>query len=261
MNEFAAYFMSEKPWLSIAIIAAGYVAWTKFEAFMSAGALGGAVSKSHKNEMRITLTLAKGLVAVLIGILVLQANGVNVPGLIASLGIVGVVVGFALQDVLKDLVMGADIVWDNFFSVGDVVRIGDCEGKVVDFNFKATKVRTLASNSVVTFCNRDVATVEVVSDQLDIDVPMCYDVQLGEARKTCQEIVRRCEKLEDVSSVEFMGTQDLGESEIDYRVRLHCTPAHRYDVRRAALAVVQDVFEERGLEFPFRRLDVNVLDN
>ena len=63
-------------------------------------------------------------------LILLQVNGVDLTSLFAGLGIVSVIVGLAIQDWLKDIIRGSSILSDNYFSVGDIVKYKDIEGKV-----------------------------------------------------------------------------------------------------------------------------------
>ncbi len=258
MDTFIRWFFSDRPWVSLLIIVVAAVVWVKMNRFFKRRLIANADTANRMTSLHLALAVSKGLVAILAVIFVLQVNGVDVPGMIAGLGVAGIIVGFALQDLLKDLIMGMAIVWDNSFALGDVIRVGELEGEVLSFNFKSTKVRDIRTGDVVTFCNRDVATIDVLSDWLDIDVPFSYETSAVEAREVCGQITDCVKRIGGVTSADFVGTQELAASSISYRIRLHCTPASRYAARRAALGVVQDVFAERGLEFPYDHLDVQL---
>ena len=258
METFLLWLLSSKPWISLAIILIALIAWYRADRFFKKRLIANASSANRETSLHLALVVVKCIVTVVAAIIVLSVNGVDVPGMVAGLGVAGIIVGFALQDLLKDLIMGTTIVWENTFALGDVIRVGEFEGEVLSFNFKSTKIRDIRTGDVVTFCNRDVATIQVVSDWMDIDVPVAYEVEAADAREICAEIARRCEQIEGVASAEFVGTQELAASSISYRVRLHCTPASRYPARRAAIGAAQDVFAERGLAFPYDHLDVQL---
>lgn len=256
MDQLIKYLLSEKPWISLALLVAGYFAWVHIQGFLERSIVDDETTPERHANIRLTISVAKWVAFVILVALILQYNGIDVPGIVTGLGVAGIVVGFALQDALKDVIMGANIVWDNYFAVGDVVRLGDCEGVVVAFNFKCTRLQDIKTGNIVTISNRSISQVEVLSDWLDIDVPMGYDVDAQRGRETCGAVVERVCALDGVTSAEMIGTQEIAASNIVYRVRLHCDPSRRYAVRRAAQAAVQDVFAERGLEFPLERLSV-----
>ena len=73
----------------------------------------------------------KYLILIICILLVLGEFGVDTKSLIASLGIVGVVVGLALQDTLKDFVSGLFIIVEDQYRVGDTITVGGFKGEVI----------------------------------------------------------------------------------------------------------------------------------
>ena len=68
---------------------------------------------------------------ILLVLFILQINGVNVSSIITGVGIASAIIGLALQDFLKDIIMGMNIISEKFFMVGDVIKYKDTEGKVL----------------------------------------------------------------------------------------------------------------------------------
>ena len=77
----------------------------------------------------------------------MQIYGVNVNSLVAGLGLVSVVVGLAIQDPLKDIITGVNIITDDYFSLGDVIKVDDVEGKVVQLGVRTTKIKDIANGN------------------------------------------------------------------------------------------------------------------
>jgi len=88
------------------------------------------------------------IIAVLTG---LSTVGVNIGPIIAGAGVVGLAVGFGAQTLVKDLITGFFIIFEDQFSVGDYVSIngGQIRGTVVSVGLRATKIRTWAQHVVV----------------------------------------------------------------------------------------------------------------
>ncbi len=105
----------------------------------------------------------------------MQLLGFNVSSLIAGLGVVSVIAGLALQDALKDIIMGFNIIVDNYFSVGDIIKIGDVEGKVIELGVKSTKLKDVNNDNIFVIANRNISQSLRLSDQLVVDVPVSYD--------------------------------------------------------------------------------------
>jgi small-conductance mechanosensitive channel len=106
-----------------------------------------------------TSTAALGFLArtglwLLVTLMILDNLGVNVTTLVASLGIGGIAVALALQNILGDLFSSLSIVLDKPFVIGDFIIVGDTLGTVEYVGLKTTRLRSLGGEQVV-FSNSD----------------------------------------------------------------------------------------------------------
>lgn len=108
-------------------------------------------------------------------LLILQVNGINVSSAVAGLGIASAIVGLALQDILKDVIMGVNMITENFFSVGDVVEYREMDGVVIKLSVRTTKIQSIYDHSVMTICNRNISEIRKCSSMVDIDIPLSYE--------------------------------------------------------------------------------------
>ena len=67
--------------------------------------------------------MIKYFIAAVSAIMILNIYGVDTTSIIAGLGVAGVVIGLAFQDALKDIISGINIIMDNYYVVGDLVKI------------------------------------------------------------------------------------------------------------------------------------------
>ena len=108
------------------------------------------------------------MLLIIVSVIILQINGVNVSSIIASLGVITVIVGFAL----KDIIMGINIVMNDYFSVGDVLKINNVEGKVIEIGLKFTRMKDINNGNIFVISNRNISEALNLSEQLDIDMPL-----------------------------------------------------------------------------------------
>jgi small-conductance mechanosensitive channel len=99
--------------------------------------------------LRIIGTLAKGSLWVFGAILILQNFGVEVTSLIAGLGIGGLAIGLALQNILSDLFSSFAIYFDKPFVVGDVIKVGEHVGTVERIGIKTTRLRSPQGEEII----------------------------------------------------------------------------------------------------------------
>lgn len=107
--------------------------------------------KQKKTLESLLLSLTRYAVFIIAILTGLGTLGVNVGPIIAGAGVVGLAVGFGAQSLVKDLITGFFIIFEDQFSVGDYVSInnGQIRGTVVSVGLRATKIRTWAQHVVV----------------------------------------------------------------------------------------------------------------
>ena len=125
------------------------------------------VGKSNRISGNQTLAnfigkIAKGIIYIGAGILILAELDINLNGLITGLGLGSVVIALAAQDVAKNLFGGAAILIDKPFVVGDWIQTKEYEGAVVDITFRSTRIKT-AEDSIVTLPNSKLAEETVIN--------------------------------------------------------------------------------------------------
>ena len=98
--------------------------------------------------------LGKIVLWVILSLIVLDNLDVQIDSLIASLGIGGIAVALALQNILSDLFASLSITLDKPFVIGDFVVVDDFEGNVEDIGLKSTRIRSLSGEELI-FSNND----------------------------------------------------------------------------------------------------------
>lgn len=135
--------------------------------FTSKTILGKKLIKSLSNKMDDTvfefvLKIARVLIYVVAIFLVLAILEINLTGLVAGLGLGGVIVTLAAQDTAKNLFGGLVIFIDKPFVVGDCIEMGEYEGTIEDITFRTTRVRTY-ENALVNIPNSIIADASVIN--------------------------------------------------------------------------------------------------
>ena len=197
-------------------------------------------------------------VIVLAGVLaILEINGFDVTGAIAGLGIASAVVGLALQDFLKDVIMGVHIVSDGFFKIGDAVFYNGELGVIDDFNLKTTKIRVIDPPGYVSVCNRKIEEIKLATESTIIDVPVSHTVNTKLADAVFERACDRISKEDGIHNCVYAGMNELGESAIMFRVFIYCSPDNKYPMKRKAIRIIKDDLDAAGIEIPYNQLDVH----
>lgn len=108
------------------------------------------------------LKTIKIVIYVIAGFMVVSELGYDLTGIIASLGIGGVVITLAAQDTAKSLIGGVSIFFDKPFKVGDYIKVGEYEGTVEEIKFRSTNIRTL-ENSVLHIPNSEMSISAIIN--------------------------------------------------------------------------------------------------
>ena len=202
MEAVLKYFSSSRFIISLCIAIAALVVWLLvrqiIHRFADRITSAGSLSGRRQTYLALSLNIVRGLLVLAALILILQIHGVNVSSLVAGLGIVGAIVGLALQDMLKDMIMGCNILTGEYFAVGDVVKYGALTGEVVQFSLRSTKIRELATNNIVTVSNRNILEIAKASNELFLTVPTAYEADPAEMETFLTRLAQEAEGLEGV---------------------------------------------------------------
>lgn len=144
MERLKDYLFSPAFWVSIVTLLLSVVVWKVLRVFLRKVLKLKEDTRLPSMNLRVLATTAKSAYILVVAAVILQINGINIGTLFAGLGVAGIIVGFALQDVLKDLMMGVSIMWDKFFAEGGLYllqRPGGSGGGVQRQGDKAEKLR------------------------------------------------------------------------------------------------------------------------
>jgi len=117
--------------------------------------------KGQENSIASLLSkLVRGILWVLGFLFVLQNLGIDVTSLIAGLGIGGIAIALALQNILSDLFSSLSIYFDKPFQVGDFIAVGELMGTVEHIGIKTTRLRSLQGEEII-MANRDLTDARI----------------------------------------------------------------------------------------------------
>ena len=118
--------------------------------------------KGNQTLINFISKVTKGIIYVIATFLVMAELNFNLSGLIAGLGLGGVIVALAAQDIAKNLFGGMAIIVDKQFSVGDWIQTTNYSGTVEDISFRSTRLR-MTDNTVVTIQNSTLSNEPVIN--------------------------------------------------------------------------------------------------
>lgn len=210
-----------------------------------------------KTYVRLMKNITRYLFIGITFLILLEIFGIDVSSLLAGVGIIGIIVGFAIQDALKDIIKGFDILSDSYYQVGDVIKYDDVVGKVLSIGLKTTKVQDVNTFNIVSISNRNIEQVEIVSNLINIDVPFPYEIKLKKAESVLALMVERISERKNIEKCEYRGVNRFDDSSIAYQIKVYCNPLEKVQVRRDALHCILEVFEENHIDIPYQQIDIH----
>ena len=215
------------------------------------------VSKKKKTYLKLFKSIFKYLILLIVVVVVLQINGINVTSIVAGLGIASVIAGFALQDALKDIIMGFNIIVDEYYGVGDVVKIGDIEGKVLEVGLKSTKMQDINTNNIFIIANREISKSLIKSTQFDIDIPIPYSKKITDIESIIDNITNQVRNMKNITNVEYRGLNKFGDSAIYYKIRMYAKAEYQLQLKRDINRIIKLELDKNNIDIPFMQVDIH----
>lgn len=209
--------------------------------------------------------VGKLLIWTLVGLLALDNLGVNVTALVAGLGVGGIAVALAVQNILGDLFASLSIVIDKPFVIGDFVVVDEFMGTVEHVGLKTTRIRSLGGEQIV-FSNSDLLKTRLrnykrmYERRVVFKFGLLYETPLDKLERI-PGIVRRIVEAQARVRFDRAHFARLGESSLDFEVVYWVLDAdynlHMDILQAINLALMRELArEEVGFAYPTRTLHV-----
>lgn len=211
------------------------------------------LTKEHATMIRVISNIVKGVVVGLAFIAILQTCGINISGAVAGLGIAGIIVSFALQDYLKDIMSGMRIINARYFMLDDVIEFNNMTGIVIEVNIQHTKIKLISDGSIVSISNHLIESCRKYAEiiPVSIDVPLSYDLPPSEADRVLEEAAEKCAKIEGVERSRYDGLINFQPSSVLYKIIVYCDPRNKYMVSKNSYRCVYDELLKNDISIPY----------
>jgi small-conductance mechanosensitive channel len=211
----------------------------------------------------VTSTAALGFVArtllwLVIVLMILDNFGVNITTLVASLGIGGIAVALALQNILGDLFSSLSIVLDKPFVVGDFISVDDISGTVEYVGLKTTRVRGLGGEQII-FSNSDLLKSRIrnfkrmQTRRIVFGIGLTYEIGKAQLRSV-PTILREVVEAQPQAKFDRAHFKSYGASSIDFEVvYIVQTPDYGVfmDIQQEINLALFDRFADEGIDFAY----------
>ncbi len=194
------------------------------------------------------------VVTIFIALNVLTEIGVNVAPLLAGAGVIGLAVGFGSQTLVRDVITGIFLLFEDAVAVGDVVTLGGLTGTVEQLSIRSIRLRALNGDvhivpfsavTTVTNQTRDYgyAVLDLVVDyDADTDAVATALTEVGGALRGDEQWSRSI-----MAPIEVMGVERMNDMGVVVRARMKTEPARRWAVARELNRRVKQRCGELGI--------------
>jgi moderate conductance mechanosensitive channel len=187
-------------------------------------------------------------------VMILSALGVNVGALIAVTTVLGAAIGFGAQSLVKDLLAGIFIVFEDQYGVGDWVEIGSVSGEVEKVGLRVTEIRDI--HGTLWFVrNGEINEVGNASQDWAaalLDFPFAYESNVDQVQGILTDVAKEMRqsaewKKDMTADVEVWGMQHVSGEQFIIRVSVKTVPNRQWAVARELRSRSKKAFDAAGI--------------
>ena len=224
------------------------------------------LSKPKSHRARSVISLVSSMIKYIAFIVILcwglTILGVNITTIVASVGILALIVGFSAESLIADVVTGTFMLLENQYNVGDIVEVNGFRGTVTSIGIRTTcitdtgdNVKIINNSEMKNILNRSDNYSRAVSD---ISIP--YETDLENFEKEIPKLLEEIYKAhEDVMKnvPQYLGVQALEASGVLLRFVVEVSEKNIFSATRTLNHDLLLGFKKLGVECPFPQMDVH----
>ncbi len=229
----------------------------------------GEITSALEKERRVkTITsLLKHIVYIFVfavaGIMVLKELGLDIGPIIAGAGIVGLAISFGSQNLVRDVISGFFIIFEDQIRVGDIAQINGTSGTVEEINLRTMVIRDL-EGTVHVFPNgviNQVANKSKGWSRYVIDLGIAYKENVDYVIEVLGKIGDELAKDEHFGTLileplEILGVDSFGDSDVVIKCMIKTHPLKQWEVGRELRRRIKNRFDELCIEIPFPHMSI-----
>lgn len=218
------------------------------------------ITERRENTLKKLIKNVVAYIVYFIAIIMILDNvfGFQVGALLAGAGVAGLAIGFGAQNLVRDIISGFFIIFEDQFSVGDYVGVAGIEGTVEEIGLRTTKVlswtgelNVLPNGNVTQVINYSVHNGLSI---VDVNIP--YESNVNDAENAINNIVATLPDKYDfiVGVPEIIGVQNLDVSHFTIRIIADTLPGFQWAGERNIRKEIQNQLYNAGIEIPAPRI-------
>lgn len=188
----------------------------------------------------------------------LELLGIRTESLLTAAGIGGLAVGFGAQNLVKDVISGFFIIFEDHYRVGDYVETAGVAGIVEDIGIKSTRLRDfggqlhiIPNGEITRVTNHSRGSMRAM-----VEIAVAYEEDIDRVLEVLEEVCREVRDKRDdiVEGPIVLGVTKLGSSEVVVTILARTVPMQQWSVERDIRKAVMDRFAKENIEIPYPRV-------
>ncbi|MBE6139385.1 MAG: mechanosensitive ion channel family protein [Firmicutes bacterium] len=212
-----------------------------------------------KSIANLINNIIKAIIFTIAVMTILEIYGIDTKSLVASLGVVSLVAGLALQDLLKDFIVGISILLEGQYSIGDCISINGFKGEVLPSNLRTTKLKAY-TGEIKYISNRNITEIinySTDSANLIIDVSVAYESDIDKVKNVLDSLCERLKEEYKLKDISCLGVQALEDSSINFRLVVSTVYSDQFALDRAIKKEIVKEFNKNKITIPYNQVVVH----
>ena len=220
------------------------------------------VGKKAKTVSRLVLSFIKWVIFLCALFFTLDAWGADTTTLLASAGVLTLIIGLGSQSLIADILAGIFIVFEGEFQVGDIVIIDSWRGEVQEIGMRTTKLVDAGGNIKIVN-NSEIKTIINQTQELSVAktyVSVSYNARIEKIEAVISDNIAKVrEKIPAIlEGPYYKGVAELGESGVSLLFIAKCKEDDIYQVQRDLNREIKIMFDDNNVEIPFNQVVVHM---
>ncbi|WP_199246809.1 mechanosensitive ion channel family protein [[Phormidium] sp. ETS-05] len=187
-------------------------------------------------------------------VLALQTLRISITPILTGAGLAGFAISFASQSLIKDVVNGCLILWEDWYAIGDAIAVGDVAGQVEYINLRITKIRN-PQGELILIPNSEIDKVHNRSKdwaRIDCEIEVAYDADIKLVMEVMQEAaaaMQRHPQWQDkiINPSKIIGVNGISHSGIKIVIWMETQPGEQWGVMREYRYRLKLAFDEKNI--------------
>ena len=220
------------------------------------------VSVRVETVIRMLVSLVSYVIVFYIVFRCLVNFGMEPSTLLASAGIVSVIIGIGANSLVGDIIAGLFLLVEGNIQVGDIIRIDGFRGVVEEIGIRMTKIYDISTEDVKIIPNKEIQNVlhlSVNPTGILMEFQICYKEDLERVEKLLREEFAKPEGRipEMIGEPQYIGVRRLDDNGVVLLIKVKCKEVNRTLVTIAFNRKVYLLFRRNGIEVPFPQLTIH----